>query len=153
MSCWRKSKKKRHGQSMATIFTPNPDSFTDNIDNILNNKSNRDEFRNYLNNCNMEDAKMSLSLWEYADYLINSLNAESYIPVQTRNLFLSSIDILISEAEKIQEIDRLIYKELIDARNAGEKTKITIALESLKNALKNAMNREFQTFQRSYISY
>lgn len=120
------------------IITPKSDYGTDTIEDVL--KNNRGEFSRYLIDSGLTDGIECLNLWRKVDNLINNPNSVAD--------FQKSVNALFNDANNIQEIKLAVMDKLHEAIKSGDKSKIINALQSLKNALQNAMRREFQTFQR-----
>lgn len=124
--------------------------FTDKIENVLNDENGRNYFRIFLEKYNLEDCKKCLKTWEETETLINSQKALSNDPKIFEELMCEIYD-LIKNAKKIEELNRSVIEEIIDAKNLKNITNIISALKLLKDEITKTMNREYLVFQRHCV--
>lgn len=124
------------------------DRFTDTIENVLSDEKGRKLFRNFMYSSKMRSGRRTLDFLEHIDKLLNFKdNAES-----TRfPRFLSDVDRLIDEADRIEELDFATMERLTIARDSENKEQIVEVLKILKVEATKALKREYNAFRKHFI--
>lgn len=126
------------------------DRFTDKIENVLNDEKGRKHFRNFMFTSKFKAGRKSLDFWEHIERLLGyKENSES--GSRTFRKYLSDVDRLIDEADRIEEIDFATMERLTIARDSENKEDISEALQLLKLEATKTLRREYNAFRKHFI--